>query len=75
MVLYERGLNPTTLDSLSRWRLTEESSAAQKATLPPPLLKAAEDAAAETPPQTKLSRRDCEQAGLEPATDLKCAKD
>ena len=75
MVLYERGLNPTTLDSLSRWRLTEESSAAQKATLPPPLLKAAEDAAAETPPLTKLIRRECEQAGIDPATVLKCAND
>jgi hypothetical protein len=76
LVLYERGLNPAMLDSPSRWRAEYPgSSAAQGPALSPPLLKAAEAAAAETPPLTKLVHRECEQAGVDPATVLKCAND
>jgi hypothetical protein len=71
LVLYDRGFNPTTLGSPNRWAAGNASSTA----LPPAMAKAAEEAAAATPPLTKLIRKECERAGIDPATVLKCAGD
>jgi hypothetical protein len=43
--------------------------------MPPAIAKAAEEAAASTPPLTRLIRKECERAGIDPATVLKCASD
>lgn len=71
-VLYERGFNPGTLSSPSRWAAGDGAGAAA---LPLTVTKAAEEAAAITPPLTKLIRKECERAGIDPATVLKCAND
>ncbi len=41
----------------------------------PDLAAAVEEAAAKTPPLTRLIRKECERAGIDPATVLKCATD
>lgn len=72
LVLYERGFNPSSLVSSSRWPLTD---GAGTASVPSAVAKAAEEAAASTPPLTRLVRKECERAGIDPATVLKCAID
>jgi hypothetical protein len=71
LVLYERGFNPTALASPSRWA----AGTAPQGTMPPGVAKAAEEAAAKTPPLTRLIRKESERAGIDPATVLKCAND
>jgi hypothetical protein len=72
LVRYERGFNPGTLSSPSRWATENRTGASA---MPPSVAKAAEEAAANTPPLTKLIRKECERAGIDPATVLKCAND
>lgn len=71
LVLYERGFNPTMLMSPDRWA----AGIATQGGSPPAAAKAAEEAAANTPPLTKVIRKECERTGIDPATVLKCAND
>jgi hypothetical protein len=71
LVLYERGFNPTMLVSPDRWAA---GNAAQGG-LPPSAAKAAAEADANTPPLTKVIRKNGERTGIDPATVLKCASD
>jgi hypothetical protein len=71
-VLYERGFNTGSLMSPSRWSMTNGKG---PAALPPTVAKSAEEALANTPPLTRLVRKECERAGIDPATVLKCATD
>lgn len=71
LVLYEHGFNPSRLESPSRWAAGEAAQAATS----PDLAKAVEEAAAKTPPLTRLIRKECERAGIDPATVAKCATD
>ena len=71
LVLYERGFNPAMLMSPDRWA----AGNATQGGLPPSAAKAAEEAAANTPPLTNVIRKKCERTGIDPATVLKCASD
>lgn len=70
LVLYEHGFNPSRLASPNRWAAAD---AAQ--TAPPALATAVAEANSKTPPLTRLIRKECECAGIDPATVVKCATD
>ncbi len=71
LVLYERGFNPTMLMSPDRWAAGNATQGGS----PSVAAKAAEEAAANTPPLTKVIRKECERTGIDPASVLKCAND
>ncbi len=71
LVLYEHGFNPSRLSTPSRWA----ASAVAQGGMPPALVTAVEEAAAKTPPLAKLIRKECERAGIDPATVVTCATD